>query len=213
MVLLAQLADAIGTRRPDQRLRVAVDGAPAARPAELADALVDPLRSLGRPVVRASAGFFLRAASLRLEHGRTDPDALLDEFLDAPALERELLGPWAPAGSGRYVASLRDPDTDRPTRAAYAQAPPDAVLLLDGSLLLGLGLSLDYVVHLHLGERALARRTPAAEAWTLPAYARYAVEADPREVADGVVMADDARHPALALRTGSRPPAQGRETP
>ncbi len=163
--------------------------------------MVDPLRSLGRHVVRASGRFFLRAASLRLERGRTDPDALLDDQLDVRALQRELLRPWAPSGSGRYVASLRDPDTDRPTRAGYAQAPHDAVLLLDGAFLLGLGLDLDVVVHLHLSDRALARRTPEADAWSLPAYARYGAEVEPRAVADIVVLVDDPRHPALILRT------------
>jgi hypothetical protein len=39
---------------------------------------------------------------------------------------------------------------------------------------------------------ALARRTPADESWTLPAYARY----DARS-ADLVVRMDDPRHPAL----------------
>ncbi|MEU7974646.1 hypothetical protein AB0B48_21675 [Micromonospora sp. NPDC049089] len=57
------------------RLRVAVDGAPAAGADELAAALVDPLRAQGHPVLHVRATDFLRPASLRFELGRTNPDS------------------------------------------------------------------------------------------------------------------------------------------
>ncbi len=182
---------------PRAWLRVAVDGAPAADPAALADALVGPLRVGGRAVLRVSAGDFLRPASLRLEHGREDPDAYLDRWLDTGALAREVLDPLDPGGTGRWLPSLRDAGRDRATRAAYAQAPPGAVLLLDGTALLGRWLALDLAVHLALGPGALARRTPPGLRWTLPALARYAEEVAPEQVADVVVRLDDPRRPAL----------------
>ena len=111
-----------------------------------------------------------------------------------------MLAPLAPGGTGRYLPSLRDPSSDRATRAAYAPAPPGAVLLLDGSLLLGRGLAFDVTVHLSLSPAALARRTVAVQAWTLPAYARYAAEVDPERVADAVVRVDDPLRPALVVR-------------
>ena len=43
----------------------------------------------------------------------------------------------------------------------------------------------------------LDRRTPDADRWTLPAYARYADEVVPARLADVVVRADDPRHPAV----------------
>ena len=86
------------TRAGPGRVRVLVDGAAAARPEVLADALVDPLRVRSRPVVRVSAWDYLRPASVRLERGRTDPDAFYDDWLDAGALVREVL---APIGSRR----------------------------------------------------------------------------------------------------------------
>jgi hypothetical protein len=181
-------------------LRVAVDGAPPADPAGLADALVDPLRLRGRAVVRVSARWFLRPASLRFELGRTDPQALWDRWLDAGALRREVLD--RVAADGRYLPTLWDPDADRATRADYAAAPPGAVLLLDGSLLLGRGLPVDLTIHLRLSPGALERRTPEAERWTLPAYRRYAEDVDPERVADVVVRLDDPRHPAVT--TGPR---------
>ena len=84
-------------------LRVAIDGHPAASPGALADALVGPLRSRGRPVLRVSAEWFLRPASLRFERGRTDPDSFYDDRLDLAGLRRELLDPLGPAGSGLYL--------------------------------------------------------------------------------------------------------------
>ena len=43
-------------------------------------------------------------------------------------------------------------------------------------------------------------RTPPEDAWTLAAYARYAREVRPEEVADVVARVDDARHPAMVVR-------------
>ncbi|MFD0277429.1 uridine kinase [Kitasatospora sp. NPDC127111] len=179
-------------------LRVAVDGAAAARPGELADALVEPLRLRGRPTLRVSAADFLRPASVRLEYGKRDADAFHDLWLDDGALLREVLDPLESGGSGRVLPSLRDPVTDRSTRAPYTELPPGGVLLLDGALLLGRWLPLELTVHLALSPAALARRTPPEEQWTLPAFARYEAETAPAEAADVTVRVDDPRHPAIA---------------
>jgi hypothetical protein len=196
-LLVEELADRIAAVRPPSWARVAVDGAPAARPADLADALVGPLRLRGREVLRVSAADFLRPASLRLEHGRDDPDVFYTDWLDSAGLTREALGPLGPGGSGRVLPSLWDSAVDRATRAAYVTLADRGVLLLDGALLLGRGLPLDHVVHLSLSPAALARRAAPAERWTLPAYERYETEAVPAQVADTVVRVNDPRHPAL----------------
>jgi hypothetical protein len=183
-------------------LRVAIDGHPAAGTADLADALVDPLRLLGHPVLRVSGEWFLRPASIRLERGRTDPDSYYDDWLDVAALRREVLDPLGPGGSGRYLPTLWDPGTDRSTRASYVAAPPNAVLVLDGTLLLGHGLPLDLSVHLRLSAGARSRRVASDSRWALPAYDRYEREVDPERVADVLVRVDDPRHPALSFPTG-----------
>jgi hypothetical protein len=177
--------------------RVLLDGAPAAATGEWADALVEPLRLRGRPVLRASTGDFLRPASLRLEFGRHNPQSLLDGWLDAGALRRELLDPLAGDGSGRVLLRWWDAVTDRSARAGYVEAPPGAVLLLDGALLLGLGLPAELTVHLHLSESALRRRTPDSEAWTLPAYQAYAEQVHPDQTADIVLLVDHPNRPAI----------------
>lgn len=199
-LLVEELADRIASAAPDSWVRVALDGAPAARPERLADALVDPLRLRGREVLRVSAGDFLRPASLRLEYGRTDPDAFYTDWLDSGALDREVLGPLGPGRSGKVLPTLWDSTVDRATRAPYVTVPRGGVLLLDGALLLGRGLPFDLTVHLWLSPGALARRTGVEQQWTLPAYARYEREAGPVGTADVVVRADDPRHPAIVRR-------------
>jgi hypothetical protein len=198
-VLVDELADRLATQEPGGRLRVAIDGAPAADPAALADALVDPLRVRGRPAVRVSTDDFLRPASVRLEFGRTNPDTFYTGWLDEAALRREVLDPAGPGGSGRIVTRLWDVRTDRATREPYADLPPTAVVLVSGPLLLGGGLPFEVTVHLDLSAAALDRRTDPELRWTLPAYARYGHEVDPASVADVVVRVDDPRHPALVL--------------
>ncbi|MEU3456977.1 uridine kinase [Micromonospora sp. NPDC006766] len=195
--LVAELTDRLAGTRVAGRLRVAVDGPPAADPDALAAALVDPLRAAGRPVLHVRAADFLRPASIRLEYGRTNPDAYYAGWLDEAGLRREVLDPAGPDGSGRLLPSLWDATTDRASRAAYVELPPGGVVLVSGALLLGGGLAFDITVHLELSPAALHRRTDPGLRWTLPAFARYADEVAPASFADVVVRADDPRHPAL----------------
>jgi hypothetical protein len=180
---------------PGVVVRVALDGAPAADPDRLAAALVDPLRVRGAAAHRVSMAGFLRPASVRLEHGRTDPDAYYEGWFDLDGLRREVLD--RVTGTGQFLPSLWDPRTDRATRADYLSLPPGGVLLVSGPLLLGAGLPFELTVHLHMSAAALRRRTGTDEQWTLPAYARYAEEVAPATFADVVVRMDDPRHPAV----------------
>ncbi|MEN3305508.1 MAG: hypothetical protein V7603_1710 [Micromonosporaceae bacterium] len=198
--LVEELADTVtAAAGSGGRLRVAVDGAPAAEPQRLADALVDPVRLRGHAVLRVDTRDFLRPASVRLEQGRTNPDAFYEQWYDLGALSREVLAPLAPAGTGRVLPTFWDPRTDRATRASYVDLPAGGVLLLSGPLLLGAGLDLDLTIHCAVSPAALARRTPPGEQWTLPAFARYEEEVGPRYLADVVIRADDPRHPAVVL--------------
>jgi hypothetical protein len=205
--LVSELADTVVDLRPGRWLLVAIDGAPATDTAHLADALVDPIRAGGRPTLRVRAEDFLRPASLRFEHGRTDPDAFYDDWLDVGALRREVLDPLGDNGSGRVLPSLWDAASDRASRAGYVSLPAGGVVLLDGALLLGRGLPFDLTVHLSLSAGALARTVAADLRWTLPAFHRYTTEIAPERLADVVVRVDDARRPAIVHnRRGDRTP-------
>jgi hypothetical protein len=181
-------------------LRVAVDGPDVARPERLTDAIADRLPSLGRGAVVVPATGFYRPASLRLEHGRTDPDARYTDWLDAGALAREVLNPVGPGGTGSYLPVLWDLDRDRAARALPRPVPAGGILLVPGALLQGVGLAFDVVVHLRVAPAARRRLTPGDQAWELPAFDRYDDEVDPAALADAVVLADHPDRPALVLR-------------
>jgi hypothetical protein len=198
----ARLVDEIveEVARHRDRLRVAVDGAPPSSPGRLAEAVAGGLRTRGRPVLVVRAADFLRPASVRLEHGHTDPDAFLEGWLDVGGLRREVLDPAAPDGSGHVLPRLWDARVDRAHRAAYSLLPPGGVVVVHGALLLGRALPFDVTVHLHMSAAALARTTEEAARWTLPAYARYDAEHEPARLADLTVMCDHADRPAVRWR-------------
>ncbi|TCB94274.1 uridine kinase [Micromonospora zingiberis] len=195
--LVTELTQRLARTESAGRLRVAVDGPAAARPDQLAAALVDPLRALGRPARHIRAEDFLRPASVRLERGRTNPDAYYEGWVDEAGLRREVLDPAGPAGTGRILPSLWDARADRASRAGYVELPSGGVVLVSGAFLLGGGLPFDVTVHLELSAAALSRHTAPDLAWTLPAYARYAAEVAPATFADLVVRVDDPRRPAI----------------
>lgn len=180
------------------RIRLAIDGAPAAEPERLAERVTTALAPRRSVLIRAD--HFWRQASLRLEHGRHNADAWLDAWLDVRALRREVLDPFPI--TGRVLPALRDPVTDRSLRAAAVDLPADGVVIVAGSVLLGRDLPFDLAVHVHLSPTALARRTPADQAWTLPALARYANEYRPMACASLILRDDDPRHPALVRPAG-----------
>ena len=182
--LVAEIADQVSEL--DGRVRVLVDGAPAAEPGRLADAVVEPLRALGRAVQRVSLQDFLRPASVRLEHGRTDSYSYRHDWFDYKGLQREVLDP---ALDGRVLPSLWNAATDRASRAEYVGLPENGVVLVDGTLMLDRRLPAELTVHLWLSPGALKRKT--AEEWTLPAFDDY----DP--VADLFVRYDHPERPGL----------------
>ena len=204
-LLVEHLAETIsalprGPRGTGTRVAVALDGAPPTRTDELAERLVEALRLRGRQAVHVAARDYLRPASLRLEFGREDPDVFSTEWLDLKAIDREVLAPIGPGGSGRVLPRLWDAEADRAYRAQYVELGPDGVVLVEGALLLGVGLAFDLTVHLSLSAAALGRRIGAEDAWTLPAYQRYDEEQQPVETSDIAVRCDDPRHPALVTR-------------
>ena len=175
------------------RVRLVVDGPAPARPGELAAEVATALRARGRATVVVDAADFLRPASVRLEQGRTDPDALLERWLDDAALRREVLDPAAPGGTGRVLPRLWNARTDRAYRDDYTALPADGVVALHGALLLGRGLPSELAVHFRMSPAALTRTLGDDLQWTVPAHARH----EERAGADLLVLADHPDRPAV----------------
>jgi pimeloyl-ACP methyl ester carboxylesterase len=129
---------------------------------------------------------FLRPASVRLEHGRTDSYSYRHDWFDFKGLQREVLDP---AMDGKVLPSLWNAATDRASRAEYVDVPENGVVLVDGTLMLDRWLPAELTVHLWLSPGALKRRT--AEEWTLPAFDDY------EPVADLFVRYDHPERPGL----------------
>ncbi len=207
------LADRLAARLPDgHAARVAVDGPDCARPGELAAAVLEPLRRRGHQAHHVPSELFWRDASLRLEYGREDLDSYR-QWLDLAALRREVLAPLGPGGEGRFLPSLRDPATNRSTRAARLAAGPGDVVIVSGGMLLDRlaagppdvrpdGPGFDLTIHLAVSPAARARRTAAELHWTLPAFDDYDRSARPQGRAAVVVRLDDPKHPALRFADG-----------
>jgi hypothetical protein len=172
---------------------VVIDGAPATKPDELAAAVTEAVAVAGRRAVHIDTRTFWRDASIRLEYGREDIDSFLD-WLDIAALRREVIEPLRT--SRPVLPSLRDPETNRATRAQPVDLG-DGVVLLSGAFLLRYDIDADLVVHLAASTPAIARRTSPDQAWTVAAFARYELESAPQLRSDVVVRCDDPRHPAV----------------
>ena len=179
------------TARPGL-VRVLVDGHGAGA---LADALVPGLAARGRAPLRVRGADFLRPAGERFEQGREDEEHFRARWLDAAALEREVL---ARAGAGSYLPALWDAARDRSARRALEPVPEQAVLLVDGLFLLGHPLSRELTVHLALSAGALRRR--GVPEWQVAAFEEYDRQVRPGTVCDVLVRAEDARRPAVLVR-------------
>jgi len=121
--------------QPPHPVRVAIDGVDAAGKTTLADELVQPLRRLGRTVIRASVDRFHNPAVVRRRRADSAESYFRDSF-DHAGLETALLGPLGPGGSRRYRTAIFDHHSDEPVHADREAAPADAVLLFDGVFLL-----------------------------------------------------------------------------
>ena len=179
-------------RRPRERaLRVLVDGVGGRT---LVDALAPRLAAAGRPPLPVHAEDFLRPAGERFEWGREDEESFRTRWLDAAALEREVL-----SRQEDYLPALWDAETDRSARRAREPLPAAGVLLVDGVLLLGRRLPADLTVHIALSRAALSRR--GVPDWQLPAFESYDREVRPGLLCDVLVRAEDPLRPAVLIRT------------
>ncbi len=203
-VLAGLVADlALAHERAGTAVRVGIDGPVAEDASALADGVAGELERRAVPVARLHAQDFLRARSLRLEHGADDPDAFLDGWYDLAALRREVLDPLGPGGTGSWLPRLRDAVTDRPFRERRRPAAPGTVAVVDGRFLARQDVrdALDVLVHLDVGAPARARRVPAQErARVLPAWERYLRDCDPAGAAALTVRFDHPDRPAVVLR-------------
>jgi uridine kinase len=135
-LLLKQITDHIASIARPHPVRVAIDGIDASGKTIFADALVQPLETRGRPVIRASLDGFHHPRSVRYRRGVDSPAGYYFDSFDYPALKTNLLEPLGPGGNLRVRTRVFDFRTDSRITAPTIYATPDAILLFDGVFLL-----------------------------------------------------------------------------
>jgi uridine kinase len=132
--VLSMVAGLVPERR-DGYVRVGIDGVDGAGKTTFADALAAYLEAAGRSCVRVRADDFLHARETRYRLGRHSPEGFFRDSYDLERLRADVLEPFAPSGPGRYRDRARDVVSDTALDPPWAQAPPGAVLVLDGMFL------------------------------------------------------------------------------
>src|SRR5437879_5935595 len=135
-LIIDYLASRIAQLQQPHPLRVAIDGPDAAGKTSLAQELVAPLQTYGRPIIRASIDGFHHPASIRHQRGDTSPAGYYYDSFNYLALAESLLAPLGPGGSRQYVSAAFDYRTDSAVQVPIQVAAENAVLLFDGVFLL-----------------------------------------------------------------------------
>lgn len=130
--LLAGLADAVPRAQGAASVRDGVDGAGKTT---FADELTTALAERGRAVVRVSLDDFLNPREVRHRRGRSSPEGFWRESIDYEAFRAAVLDPLGAEGDGRFRRAVYDVRAERRIDAPREQAPPGAVLVVDGLFL------------------------------------------------------------------------------
>ena len=214
--VIRELAVIIHSLRLQHPTRVAIDGVDGAGKTSLANELVEPLTSLGRPVIRASIDRFHRNRAERYRWGKESSEGYYRDSFDYGSLVTALLDPLGPAGNCRYRTAVFDYRDDKPIRQDVRTADRRAVLIFDGVFLLRPELvgSWDFTVFLKTSfatalERTVSRdaslfssRSAARRRYEIryqPGQRLYFAEATPEQSADLVIVNDDLSRPKLVF--------------
>ena len=133
--VLAETVDAIQSLKAPHPLRIGIDGASASGKTTFANQLVEPLRKLGRTVIRASIDGFHNSPEIRYRQGQDSPIGYVEDSFDKSAVIENVLKPLGPDGDLSYCESLFDFVSNQRTQAKPQQAPADSILIFEGVML------------------------------------------------------------------------------
>jgi uridine kinase len=214
--VIDRLAAMIAAIRLEHPVRVGIDGVDCAGKTVLADELVAPLLSQGRPVIRASVDGFHHPRAIRHRRGRTSPVGYYEDSFDHAATLSCILLPLGPAGDLRFRPAAFDFRTDSPVDRPWQTAAPDAVLVFEGIFLhrpellphwdfsVFIEASFDVTVQrAFLRDRGLFEtRDKTQEIYEeryIPGQKLYLSTQRPREKADVIVDNNDLENPVLIV--------------
>lgn len=134
-VLIEMLAERIVGVSCPHPVRVAIDGVDGVGKTKLADELVNPVETRGRPVIRASVDGFHNPRSVRYRLGPNSPEGYFRDSFNYAALTAVLLAPLGPGGTRLYRRAVFDYRIDSELATPFETAGQDAILLFDGVFL------------------------------------------------------------------------------
>ena len=194
------------------RVFVALDGPDGSGKTTFAAHLAELLAER-RPVVLIHEDDFLALRETRYRRGRDSPEGFYRDSYDLEALERLVLDPLRPTGSGRYRRRWTDHRRDAHVDAPEESAPVDAVVIVEGMFLhrdelarrWQLSVFLD--VPFEVTAAQMSVRDGSSPDPGDPSMRRYVEgqqmyfrECDPRARADFVVANEDPDRPRISRR-------------
>lgn len=136
--VLDVLADAVMVRSHEHKThpaRIGIDGPDGSGKTILRQELADVLRGRGFDVIEATIDDFHHPRVVRYAMGRDSWEGYWAAAFDYEALTSDLLAPLGPRGTLRYRTKAHDLETDTPVEGGWLEAPPNAILLVDGVLI------------------------------------------------------------------------------
>jgi uridine kinase len=195
-------------------VRVAIDGRDGAGKTTLADELIQPLRSRGREVIRASVDGSHNPRALRYLRGRYSPEGYFRDSFNYDALREFILEPLGPDGSRDYRVAAFDWRNDAPAVSPLRRASETAVLLFDGIFLLRPELieQWDFTIYVDVSVEAGLKRCALRDGSSadpnsevnrryVAAHELYLRECNPRSFADVLFGNDNLSDPELTWRS------------
>ena len=136
--VLDALADAVIVRSREHKThpaRIGIDGPDGSGKTILRQELAEVLRGRGFDVIEATIDDFHQSRVVRYAMGRDSWEGYWAAAFDYERLVSDLLRPLGPRGTLRYRTKAHDLETDTPVEGGWADAAPNAILLIDGVLI------------------------------------------------------------------------------
>jgi uridine kinase len=212
--IIEEIASVINKIDLPHPVRVAIDGGGAAGKTTLADELVEPLKKLGRNVIRATIDGFHNPPEIRRQQGKFSPKGYLEDSYNYPLLKKHLLEPLGPKGNLEYKKSVYNFRINQPTNVKTEKAEQNSILIFEGIFLFNefLFSYWDYKIYIDASfettmQRAIIRDNDlfGGKEKTIKLYKRryipgqkmYIQKYNPFEKSDIILNNDDYKNPVI----------------
>lgn len=132
---MAKLAAFICSQKSEHPTRVAVDGTTASGKSTIARELTEAIGAAGRPAIHLTMDGYHQPRVHRYRKGKLSAEGYYEDAYDFGAFVQKVLVPLGPDGDRRFRTRIIDLASNEPVDEPTRLAPPDSVLIVDGSFL------------------------------------------------------------------------------